>query len=178
MAENKISLGKAIDQMINALEGLEQNARVTAISAVCAHLNIGSPLGAQQHGPSSIPTSAAEHAKEVTVSHQPHTHQKKQVDIRSLKEEKNPDSAKQMACVVAYYLQDLAPEDERKDAISAHDLEKYFKQAGFKLPKKIEQLLIDAKSSGYFDSPSRGKYTLNAVGYNLVAHGLPTKKAS
>lgn len=178
MAENKISLGQAIDQMIKALEGLDQNARLTAISAVCAHLNIGSPLSAQQHGLASVPTSAVERAKEIILSHQPQTHQKKQVDIRSLKDEKNPETAQQMACLVAYYLQDLAPESERKAAISVHDLEKYFKQAGFKLPKTLDQLLIDAKSSGYFESPSRGKYKLNAVGYNLVAHGLPTKKAS
>ncbi len=178
MVENKISLGQAIDQMINALEGLDQNARLTAISAVCAHLNIGASIGAQHHGVVSTPPSTGPHTKEATMSNQPHLEPRKKIDIRSLKEQKNPNSAKQMACLVAYYLQELAPESERKEAISTHDLEKYFKQAGFKLPTKLEQLLIDAKSSGYFESPSRGKYKLNAVGYNLVAHGLPAKKAS
>lgn len=178
MAENRISLGQAIDQMINALEGLDQNARLTAISAVCDHLNINTPTGIQHPGLISTPPTTIEPTKETTMSHQSHLQHKTKVDIRALKEEKNPDSAKQMACLVAYYLQDLVPEGERKEAISTHDLEKYFKQAGFKLPKKLEQVLIDAKSSGYFESPTRGKYKLNAVGYNLVAHGLPTKKAS
>ncbi len=40
MAETKVSLGQAIDQIISALEGLDQNARLTAISAACNHLNI------------------------------------------------------------------------------------------------------------------------------------------
>ena len=81
-----------------------------------------------------------------------------------------------MACVVAYYLQELAPEAERKETTSTADLEKYFKQAGFQLPRAMEQVLRDAKSSGYFESASRGEYKLNAVGYNLVAHNLPKSK--
>ncbi len=142
MVDSKVSLGQAIDQMINALEGLDQNARLTAISAVCAHLNIGTPLGAQHQGVVSTPPSTGAHTKEATMRHQTHMEPSKKIDIRSLKEEKNPDSAKQMACLVAYYLQDLAPEGERKDAISTQDLEKYFKQASFKLPKKLEQVLV------------------------------------
>jgi len=98
-------------------------------------------------------------------------------DIRSLRIAKNPKSAREMACVVAFYLQELAPEGERKDSITAADLEKYFKQAQFKLPEKISQVLPDAKGSGYFDSASRGAYKLNAVGYNLVAHKLPASAA-
>ena len=81
-----------------------------------------------------------------------------------------------MACVVAYYLQELAADGERKETISTQDLEKYFKQAGFKLPKVLEQVLSDAKASGYFESAGRGEYRLNAVGYNLVAHSLPKSK--
>ena len=78
-----------------------------------------------------------------------------------------------MACVVAYYLQAVAPITERKQEISTPDLEKYFKQAGYPLPKKLGQVLIDAKAAGYFDATDRGAYKLNAVGYNLVVHSLP-----
>ncbi len=83
-----------------------------------------------------------------------------------------------MACLVAYYLQELAPKNDRKQKISVQDLEKYFKQAPFKLPKRLDQLLVNAKASGYFESAERGEYKLNAVGYNLVVHGLPAKKGS
>ncbi len=78
-----------------------------------------------------------------------------------------------MACVVGFYLQELAPTSERKETVNTQDLEKYFKQAKFKLPGKINQILADAKAAGYFDVISRGEYKLNAVGYNLVAHNLP-----
>ena len=82
-----------------------------------------------------------------------------------------------MACVVGYYLAELADKSERKEAITKTDLEKYFKQAGYPLPETIKQVLPDSKRSGYFDSASRGSYNLNAVGHNLVAHKLPTTTA-
>ena len=82
-----------------------------------------------------------------------------------------------MACVVAYYIQELAPISDRKNTVKTEDLVKYFKQAKFKLPKSINQLLHDSKSAGYFDSTqARGEYCLNAVGYNLVVHNLPKSK--
>jgi len=83
-----------------------------------------------------------------------------------------------MACLVAYYLQEHAPDAERKQAITTADIDKYFKQAGFKLPQRSPQLLPDTKSAGYFDSVGRGEYKLNAVGYNLVVHNLPAKSAA
>lgn len=80
-----------------------------------------------------------------------------------------------MACVVAYYLAEIATGDERKDVITTADIEKYFKQARFKLPTKLEQLLIDCRGAGYFENSTRGEYKLTRVGHNLVAHQLPAK---
>jgi hypothetical protein len=94
-------------------------------------------------------------------------------DIRSLKATKDPKSAVEMSAIVAYYLAELAPPSERKDAVSTSDLTKYFKQAGYPLPKAPRVTLANAASAGYFDSVARGKYKLNPVGYNLVVHGLP-----
>jgi hypothetical protein len=82
-----------------------------------------------------------------------------------------------MACIVAYYLDSLAPPDEQKRSIGRDDIDKYFKQAGHKLPKRIDQMLVNAKSAGYFDSAGRGKYKLNPVGHNLVVHTLPRAKS-
>jgi len=78
-----------------------------------------------------------------------------------------------MTALVAYYLSEVAPEGESREAITASDVEKYFKQAGFKLPKSIQQTLPNAAAAGYFDAEGNGRYRLNPVGYNLVAHGLP-----
>jgi hypothetical protein len=95
------------------------------------------------------------------------------LSIRDLKEEKKPTSSNQMAALVAFYLSELVQDHERKFAISSADIEKYFKQAAFKLPKSVAQTLPNAAAAGYFDSVGAGQYKLNPVGYNLVAHALP-----
>jgi hypothetical protein len=40
----KKTLGTAIDEIINALEGLDPRSRTTAVEAACAHLELISPL--------------------------------------------------------------------------------------------------------------------------------------
>jgi hypothetical protein len=168
----KKTLGSAIDEIVAALEGLDDTARLTAVRAACEHLGVaGLNLGASI---AQIPRS--EQAGGEAGSHVPPL-ASQIVDIRSLKDQKKPTNAAEMACLTAYYLDSLAPAAERKKDISSADIEKYFKQAGYPLPKSWQQLLSDAKGSGYFDSTGRGKYKLNAVGYNLVAHSLPRKKA-
>lgn len=166
-----MSLGQAIDTIIEALEPLDSTTRQTAITAACSHLNI---QFAEKESKIALPGDnpiVQTINTQVVTSH-------KQIDIRTFKEEKAPKSAAQMACIVAYYLQELAPANERKQTVNADDLDKYFKQAKFPLPKRISQLLPDARVAGYFESaPGKGEYSLNAVGYNLVAHNLPSKSS-
>jgi hypothetical protein len=162
MSAEKKTLGQAIDEIVAALSSLDEKARPTAIAAACAHMGLDRPA-VSTGAPLSPPLS----------SPRPSSPPQRPTDIRSLKEEKQPENAKEMACVVAYYLQQLAPDSERKDTVTTDDMAKYFKQAHFPLPKQIRQLLIDARHSGYFDPADRGTYRLNAVGYNLVAHALP-----
>lgn len=175
MTEKKQTLGQAIDQIIEALDSLAPDARQTAIDAACSHLGItkSAPAAAPQAAPQPRATSTLTPSLHAT----PPAHSPKVMDIRTFKESKDPKSAKQMACVVAYYLAELAPEGEKRTTVTSKVLEKYFKQGKFQLPKTIGQLLPDAKASGYFEAaPGKGEYTLNAVGYNLVAHNLPTSK--
>lgn len=94
-------------------------------------------------------------------------------DIRRLKEQKQPGSANEMAALVAYYLAEVAGGTERKPEVEISDVEKYFKQASFRLPKHPKMALVNAKNAGYFDATGGGKYKLNPVGYNLVVHSLP-----
>lgn len=97
-------------------------------------------------------------------------------DIKMLRGAKNPKTAIQMAVLVAYYLQEVAPINDRKDTVDTNDIEKYFKQAGFKLPagkNGAANTLNNAKNSGYLEAATRGAFKLNPVGYNLVVHGLP-----
>ena len=92
-------------------------------------------------------------------------------DVLSLKEEKNPKTATEMIAVVAYYLSHLA--SERQDFITQDDIQKYFVQGHYPMPGSKPQALVNAKNAGYLDVVEPGKYRLNSVGYNLVAHKMP-----
>lgn len=155
------TLGQAIDEIIQALQSLDQSSQVTAIKATCEHLNI-----------SLIEKPKGEHVTETV--HKPATPTiSRPIDIKNLKEQKRPSSALEMAALVAFYLSEHASEADQKNEVDVDDMTKYFKQAGFKLPQKPQFLLVNAKNAGYFDSVGGGKYKLNPVGYNLVAHNLP-----
>jgi hypothetical protein len=163
MTELEKSLGKAIDEIVNALKGLNDASRLVALKAASEYLGLSAPAV-------SGPTISAQLATAIPAAASIPT---PITDIKTLKEAKKPASAIEMACIVGFYLQELAPPSERKTETTVSDIDKYFRQAGYPLPKAQRQLLTDAKISGYFDSPSRGVYKLNAVGYNLVAHRLP-----
>jgi hypothetical protein len=154
------------------LEPLSDSARVTAIGAACDHLEI--PY-----------STAADFRQAATAANHDGRTSRGCGEFATwcdrcavLKEEKNPANAVEMAALLAYYLQRLAPSSERKPQISAADINKYFVQANFPLPKRSDQLLVNAKAAGYFDSTTRGTYRLNPVGHNLVAHSLPRTGAT
>ncbi len=94
-------------------------------------------------------------------------------DIRTLKDQKRPKSAIEMAVLVAYYVSEVAKPDERKSTIGTADITKYFKQGDYPLPRQPRVILHRAKNAGYLDPSDRAQYKLNPVGHNLVAHGLP-----
>ncbi len=157
------TLGRAIDEMISALGDLSSDAeRRNAIQTVLNHFNLA-----------ELPVSAPSHDLGESVAPEGRTVTTKVTDLRAFKEEKRPSTANEMAAVVAYYLQELAPSEERKREIDVQDVVEYFKQAGFPLPTATKQILFNAKAAGYFKAVGGGKFTLNPVGYNLVAHNLP-----
>jgi hypothetical protein len=156
------TLGQAIDEIIKALQPLNGESRITALKAASDHLKIQ----AQGFGFDSE-SSALDQVKE-----EPSTKQNKVIDIRTLKEQKSPSKVNEMAALVAYYLSETASQEERKNEVDVEDMEKYFKQASFRLPNK-RMVLHNAKKAGYFEALGNGKFKLNPVGYNLVAHSLP-----
>lgn len=169
MSTQKKTLGQSIDEVIAALAPLDEAARLTAVRAACDHLGVAVP--SLQTVDSVGEISPIQDAEPTTSRALPTT------DIRSLRSQKKPKTDMEMACIVAYYLDSLAPTDEQKTSISKADVDKYFKQAGHKLPSRSDQLLVNAKGAGYFDSAGRGKYKLNPVGHNLVVHTLPRTKS-
>ena len=170
MAESKddAELG-AIRQVIAALSDLDSEARARVINYVFQRLGISTAASSLEAGE---PSAAPLEAPGVALT-RPQAG-RRQIDIRSFGEEKSPRSANERAAVVGYYLSELASPDERKAEISAKDITKYFKQAGFPLPGAAKMTLVNAKNAGYLDAGAeRGTYKLNPVGHNLVAHALP-----
>jgi hypothetical protein len=160
MSETKVkSLGSAIDEILKALEGLDPGVQLTALKTVSEHLTLpGIGAGVGETG---------EETRTPAVPKPPVT------DIRTFRDEKQPSSLIEMVCVMAYYLQHLAPANERKDRVDVNDISKYFVQAGFQLPRVAKQVLVDAKDAGYLDALGGGQYRLNPVGHNLLTHSLP-----
>jgi hypothetical protein len=170
----KRSLGKAIDSIVDALETLDDDSKLIAVKAACAHLNI--PLGNEAQTVLPPRTVTPTQSEQIAPSSTQSPDNTQIIDIRSLKESKNPNNAVEMACIVAFYLGNTAPTEERRNEIFTKDIDRYFKQGGFPLPKVPGQVLRDAKAAGYLDSAGRGSFKLNPVGYNLVAHTLPRAK--
>lgn len=163
---------KAMSDILASLESLDAQARARVFNYVTERLKIitsGLPANNLLSENFNTPDALAGKAS-----------LQKQVfnDIRFLKESKNPDSSIQMTALVAYYLQEVASSEERKDSIDVDDIKKYFNQAGFPLPTVPKQALLNTKAAGYLESADRGRYKLNPVGYNLVAYGLPVKSGS
>lgn len=177
MAEEKMTLGQAIDQVLKALSPFEQPDQQTILGAVCNHLKITLPgQGQSAHVQPPPPPGGGVHTPPPPPPSANHFPDGRPVDINTLRERKKPASAKQMACLVAYYLSDVATGNERRDFVTHEDMEKYFKQGGYPQTSRPEQVLVDAKRSGYFDSTTRGQYKLNPVGHNLVAYKMPADK--
>jgi hypothetical protein len=156
---------RAINAVVEALKPLRDDERKRVLEYVLARFGavpLQSPIGGvSASGSASVPLSSLVPVQAVQVQ-----------DIRSLKELKGPKSANEMAALVAFYLSEIAPESERRDAVTKADIEKYFKTAGFKLPADANFTLVNAKDAGYLDRIGSGKYKLNPVGYNLVAHRM------
>jgi hypothetical protein len=84
-----------------------------------------------------------------------------------------------MVAILAYYLANLAPADQRRDHIVPDDIKRYFPQANFELPTAPPGMtLVNAKNAGYLDMLGTGQYRLNPVGHNLVTHKLPRAEGS
>ncbi|MDD5652455.1 MAG: hypothetical protein PHX98_03620 [Candidatus Moranbacteria bacterium] len=94
-------------------------------------------------------------------------------DIRSFLKEKDPKNLLEAAAVIAFHLQYVETEAvNRREAIDTNILMDELRKGNYKLPKAPNQVLIDAKKAGYFDSAGPGQYKLNSVGYNLVKFAL------
>jgi hypothetical protein len=158
----------AIRTLVEALEPLKLEVRTRVIDHAFKVLGIDSPQVASF---SPIATSPLLGQPALQVAPLPGAPIGGPTDILSFKEQKRPTTGTQMVVVVAFYLSHIAT--ERQDFITADDIQKYFIQGKYPIPGSKSQALVDAKNAGYLDFAERGKYRLNSVGYNLVAHKMP-----
>jgi hypothetical protein len=164
---------EAMRQIASALEPLDDDAKVRVIGYVMERAGLGGLTASSVRGPDDPGEGSLVEAPAqplVVMSEPPKG--KGISDIRSLVAEKRPKTANEMATIVAYYLKELAP--QRKDKITVDDLEKYFKQGAYPLPKVARFTLTNAKEAGLLEAVGRGEYQLTSVGHNLVAHKMPT----
>jgi hypothetical protein len=170
---------------------MEKDLELEAIAAVVAALNdldaaqlesvmayVSRRFGIAHSSVDSGPAgSSAETSPQISATPAAQATIRTVTDIRTLKEEKAPKSANEMATLVAYYLSELAPESERRPEVAKGDIEKYFKAGSYKLTADAGQTLINAKNAGYLEAGARGQYRLNPVGYNLVVHRMGAQRA-
>jgi hypothetical protein len=167
MSEEKFDLEAfAINNIVKELTPLDEPARQRVFSYIKTRFDIR-----LDEGNVSLPPDVPSPPQQSSALPTQHV-----TDIRTLKEQKDPKNDSEMAAIVGYYLKKVAPLDERKDIITKEDIEKYFVQAGFELPKHARMTLPVAKDAGYFDQISAGKYKLNPVGHNLITHYLPGRE--
>lgn len=153
---NEFDAAKVI---VETLKGLDKQQQARAIKFACESLDMQAPaLGAASHGGGASPQPAITSAPSAT-------------DIKQFTASKAPKSDQQFAAVVAYYHRFVAPEAERKDAITADDLQDAARKVGRRRPHRIT--LNNAKNAGYLDTAERGSFKINTVGENLVAVTLP-----
>ncbi len=161
---------EAIGVVLRALAPLSGGARERVVRYVLNALDLSAAVDEVGHALANEHEYERELPEPGRVSHVN--------DIRTLREAKQPQTANEMAALVAYYVQELAPESERREWVNAADLEKYFKTAPYPLPSKISNTLGNAAGAGYFDVVGGGRYKLNPVGHNLVVHGLPAAEGA
>ena len=163
----------AITALVAALADLDDDGRVRVLEYVTKRFGIGA-LAAETR-PDAI------HGVTPTIDRPAEAAQLRHMDIKALKEEKEPSSAIQMAVLVAYYLANVVPHDERKNSITTTDFVKYFNQARYPLPtgkNGPRDTLNNARRAGYFESAGHGAFKLNSVGFNLAAYNMPTSLKS
>jgi hypothetical protein len=94
-------------------------------------------------------------------------------DIKSFIAQKKPASDNQFAAAVAYYYRFEAPPPQRKDTITADDLQEATRLVGRDRLRRPIGTLHDATRMGLLDRAGRGQFAINTVGENLVAMTLP-----
>jgi hypothetical protein len=156
--------------IFDKLNGIPQERQERVLRWVAEGLGIASasPAGSKSAGVSSelqpVPLDV-QRAQPPATTH---------TDVKTFISTKNPRSDMQFATAVAYYYRFEAPPAQRKESINTETLQEAARLAGRKRLTNPKSTLNNATGQGYLDRASRGEFSINAVGENLVAMTLPT----
>jgi hypothetical protein len=99
-------------------------------------------------------------------------------DIKSFVAAKKPGTDQDFAATVAYFWKFEAPAANRKDIISADDLQEACRLVNRDRLQQPSKTLLNAHAAGLLDKGSeRGTYEISTVGENMVAMTLGTEEA-
>lgn len=159
---------EAVRSVVSALEGFSAEEQERVIRWAREKLNLpatgtgvpttGGPAGAQNPTPSVAATAVPQGVPR---------------NLRTFVAEKQPKSDVQFAATVAFYHRFEAPEGQRKTEINADDLRDACRLVNRERLHDPLQTLQNARNLGLLDRPSRGVFSINSVGENLVAMTLP-----
>ena len=156
MSEKKVTLGQAIDPDCQRTgefgrEGPPDSHRSCLRSS--QSVIEGSAKTTAMHGLAGAATAdGVPHANAARGQSDMPSHAGSKTDVRTLKEQSNRTLLDKWPAWLPTSCRNSLLKGSKEESISSKDLEKYFKQAGFKLPTKVEQVLVDAKHAGYFGS--------------------------
>ncbi|HEV2489016.1 MAG TPA: hypothetical protein VGT03_04345 [Candidatus Acidoferrales bacterium] len=159
---------EAVRAITAALEGFEAVDQERIIRWAREKLGLSTRKEDTQHPNLSIPPAQATGGTVQESEAQPHP------DIRTFVNTKNPRTDSQFAATVAYYYQFVAPEREKKNAITSSDLQDACRKVNRERFSNPIRTLFNTLKGGLLDKGSeRGTFALNSVGENLVAMALP-----
>lgn len=163
----------AVRRVVETLSPFEKGDQARILRWACEKLGLsnasqaGAPPSDNPDPPTNNPPSSQTQAPSNTTK-----------DIKTFVEEKSPRSNNEFAATIAYYYRFEAPESDRKEYITAEDLQEACRLAGRARLKKPAQTLVHAHGGGLLDkSGDRGAYSISTVGENLVAMTLPSDGA-
>lgn len=157
---------EAVRAVVSALQPFarEEQERIIRWAREKLGLALVSPVPPSEPIPlGNIPPQAASRPANVTA------------DLRGFVAHKDPQSDTHFAATVAYYYQFEAPESDRKESITARDLQEACRLADRHRLKNPLLTLNNAHRDGLLNrGPERGTFVVNSVGENLVAMALPS----
>ena len=157
----------ALKSILVALEPFDPSDQQRIVRWACEKLGLSA---------TSPPVSAATESSS-TVGEQPSATPTASTgtDIRSFMVDKMPGSNNEFAAAVAYFYRFEAPETQRKEFISAEDLQEACRLAGRERLGTPSKTLNNALAGGLLDKGvDRGTFRISTVGENLVAMTLPS----